>query len=158
MTGRDLVFFYLGYAIASFVAGFIADVHHPDSFRVLYIVDAASTLLPALILLTLPHIGGPLASRDKVEMSGNLMPTTTGITALGTVPSKAIPDSTVQFNTASARSCGRNEVYSSSIGQCIPKNAGNGTRVFIRHGCPYNLDKACMRTQGGLLVQCHCVS
>lgn len=65
---------------------------------------------------------------------------------------------TVQFDTASARSCGRNEVYSSSMGQCIPKNAGNGTRVFIRHGCPYNLDKVCMRTQGGLLVQCHCVS
>ena len=54
--------------------------------------------------------------------------------------------------------CGSNQVYSSSMGQCIPKNAGNGTKVFIPHGCPYNLDKACIKTQGGLLVQCHCVS
>jgi hypothetical protein len=65
---------------------------------------------------------------------------------------------TVHSDTASASRCGRNQVYSSSMGQCIPKNAGNGTRVFIRHGCPYNLDKACIRTQGGLLVHCHCVS
>ena len=63
-----------------------------------------------------------------------------------------------QSSVASAYSCGRNQVYSSSLGQCIPRNAGNGKRVFIPHGCPYNLDKSCIRTQGGLLVQCHCVS
>ena len=63
-----------------------------------------------------------------------------------------------QSNTADAAVCGRNQVYSSSLGQCIPKNAGNGKRVFIPHGCPYNLDRVCIRTQGGLLVQCHCVS
>ena len=64
----------------------------------------------------------------------------------------------VQSDTASAARCGLNQVYSSSMGQCIPKNAGNGTKVSIPHGCPYNLDKVCIRTQGGLLVQCHCVS
>ncbi len=31
-----------------------------------------------------------------------------------------------QSNTADAAVCGRNQVYSSSLGQCIPKNAGNG--------------------------------
>jgi hypothetical protein len=65
---------------------------------------------------------------------------------------------TVQSDTASAASCKRNEVYSSSMGQCIPRNAGAGTKVFIPHGCPSNLDKTCIRTQGGLLVQCRCVS
>ncbi len=65
---------------------------------------------------------------------------------------------TVQSNTANAATCGRNQVYSSSMGQCIPRNAGNGTKVFIPHGCPSNLDKVCIRTQGGLLVQCRCVS
>jgi hypothetical protein len=64
----------------------------------------------------------------------------------------------VQSETASAAACGPNQVYSSSMGQCIPKNAGNGTKVFIPHGCPSNLDKACIKTQGGLLVKCRCVS
>ena len=64
----------------------------------------------------------------------------------------------VQSDTASGAECGRNQGYSSSMGQCIPKNAGNGTKVSIPHGCPYNLDKVCIRTQGGLLVQCRCVS
>ena len=63
-----------------------------------------------------------------------------------------------QSGAANAFSCGRNQVYSSSMGQCIPKDAGRGKKVLIPHGCPYNLDKACIRTQGGLLVQCHCVS
>jgi hypothetical protein len=54
--------------------------------------------------------------------------------------------------------CKPDQVYSSSMGQCIPKHARSGTKVFILHGCPYNLDKACIRTPGGALVQCHCVS
>lgn len=37
------------------------------------------------------------ARGDMVEMCGNLKPTTTGITALGTVPSAAIPGSNVQL-------------------------------------------------------------
>lgn len=64
----------------------------------------------------------------------------------------------VQSETVIAAGCGRNQVYSSSMGQCIPKNADDGTKVFIPRGCPQGLDKACIRTQGGLLVQCRCVS
>ena len=30
-------------------------------------------------------------------------------------------------------------------------------RIFIRGGCPYNLDKVCDRNRAGKLV-CHCVS
>jgi hypothetical protein len=66
---------------------------------------------------------------------------------------------TMQSDAASAAgSCGPNMVYSSSMGQCIPKNAGAETKVIIPHGCPYNLDKVCMRSQGGTLTRCHCVS
>ena len=66
---------------------------------------------------------------------------------------------TLQFDSANAAGgCGPNQVYSSSMGQCIPKNAGAETKVLIPHGCPYNLDKVCMRSQGGTLTRCRCVS
>jgi len=62
-------------------------------------------------------------------------------------------------HTASAASgCRRGQVYNSRMGQCIPREAGASTKVFIPHGCPYNLDKSCMKTPSGRLVQCHCVS
>ena len=31
-------------------------------------------------------------------------------------------------------------------------------KVFIRGGCPYNLDKECDRLPNGRLVHCRCVS
>jgi hypothetical protein len=31
-------------------------------------------------------------------------------------------------------------------------------KVFILHGCPYNLDKECYRNRYGKLVRCRCVS
>jgi hypothetical protein len=65
----------------------------------------------------------------------------------------------VQSGHASAAGgCGPDMVYSSSMGQCIPKSAGAETKVIIPHGCPQNLDKVCMRAQGGTLTRCHCVS
>ena len=30
--------------------------------------------------------------------------------------------------------------------------------IFIKGGCPYNLDKACIRDRRGKLVKCRCVS
>jgi len=30
--------------------------------------------------------------------------------------------------------------------------------IFIPHGCPYNLDKACIRGPKGKLIKCRCVS
>jgi hypothetical protein len=30
--------------------------------------------------------------------------------------------------------------------------------VFIRGGCPYNLDKICLRDRNGKLVHCRCAS
>ena len=55
-----------------------------------------------------------------------------------------------------ASQCGAGRVYSSSLGKCIPNAAG--TRVFISHGCPYNLDKVCYKNSYGRLVNCRCVS
>jgi len=71
---------------------------------------------------------------------------------------QCVPKSLGQGPAKSSSGCKLNEVYSSSMGQCIPKDAGSGTKVLIPHGCPYNLDKACIRTPAGALVQCHCVS
>ncbi len=82
---------------------------------------------------------------------------------------QCIPKSAGQGGPANPPSgCKANEVYSSSMGQCIPKSAGQGgpagppsgggTKVFFPHGCPQNLDKSCIRTPSGALVQCRCVS
>jgi hypothetical protein len=71
---------------------------------------------------------------------------------------QCIPKSLGQGPAKPPSGCKQNEVYSSSMGQCIPKDAGSGTKVLIPHGCPQNLDKACIKTPGGALIQCHCVS
>jgi hypothetical protein len=56
--------------------------------------------------------------------------------------------------TASAAvRCGSNEVYSSSMRQCIPTTGP----WFIKGGCPYNLDKECHRGPRGRII-CRCVS
>ena len=72
---------------------------------------------------------------------------------------QCVPKSLGQGTAKPSSGCKPNEVYSSSMGQCIPKDAGgSGTKVFIPHGCPQNLDKSCIRTPSGALVQCRCVS
>jgi len=68
--GLSFAVLNLGIGAGGVVAGFIADVHRPSSFQVLYVVNAVASVLPAIILLTLPHVGHALASRDKVEMAG----------------------------------------------------------------------------------------
>ena len=51
--------------------------------------------------------------------------------------------------------CNNNQVYSSSLHRCMQKPAHS---VFIRHGCPYNLDRRCTMTGNGRLINCKCVS
>ena len=68
--GLSFAVLNLGIGAGGFVAGFIADVHRPSSFRVLYEVNSIAAVLPAVILLTLPKVGHALASRDKVEAAG----------------------------------------------------------------------------------------
>ena len=37
-------------------------------------------------------------------------------------------------------------------------HSDGGHRVFIKHGCPSNLDKVCSKSSTGRLYNCHCVS
>jgi MFS family permease len=69
--GLSFAILNLGIGIGGVVAGFIADVHRPDSFRVLYLVDGATTLIPMLIVLALRSVGGPVvAATEKKTKSG----------------------------------------------------------------------------------------
>jgi MFS family permease len=64
--GLSFALLNLGIGTGGIVSGFIADVHRPASFRVLYLVDGASWLLPALLLLAMPAVGRavPRAKQD----------------------------------------------------------------------------------------------
>ncbi len=61
----------LGIGIGGVMAGFIADVHNPSYFTVLYAVDGLSWLLPFLILtLLLPTVGRRMAHSARDEADG----------------------------------------------------------------------------------------
>lgn len=68
--GLSFAILNLGIGVGGTVAGFIADLHSPASFRTLYLVDGATTLIPALILLSLPSIGHRLASEEAAASAG----------------------------------------------------------------------------------------
>jgi MFS family permease len=55
--GLSFAVLNLGIGAGGVVAGFIADVHHPTSFQVLYLVNAISWLGPATVLLSMPKVG-----------------------------------------------------------------------------------------------------
>jgi MFS family permease len=55
--GLSFAILNLGIGAGGVIAGFIADVHHPASFQVLYLTDAATLLVPAAILLSMPQVG-----------------------------------------------------------------------------------------------------
>ncbi len=68
--GLNFAVLNLGIGLGGIVSGFIADVHHPGSFQVLYLIDAIAVLLPGVILLTMPGVGRPVqraagARRDE---------------------------------------------------------------------------------------------
>lgn len=60
--GLNFAVLNLGIGTGGLVAGFIADVDRPASFEVLYLVNAAAGLLPAVLLLTMPGVGRAAAS------------------------------------------------------------------------------------------------
>jgi MFS family permease len=68
--GLSFAILNLGIGVGGTVAGFIVDLHSAASFRTLYLVDGATTLIPALILISLPGIGHRLASHDAVAAAG----------------------------------------------------------------------------------------
>ena len=61
----------LGIGVGGLVSGFLADIDHPNSFRVLYLIDGLSYLMPFLILVVLlPGIGGPVPAGPKSDGPG----------------------------------------------------------------------------------------
>ena len=55
--GLSFAVLNLGIGVGGVVAGFIADVHHPTSFQVLYVVNAISWMGPVSVLLSMPRVG-----------------------------------------------------------------------------------------------------
>ncbi len=66
----NFVLLNLGLGLGAAIAGFIANVDNPDSFKVLYTVDACSWIVPAAVLLSLPHIGHRLVSKEAAADAG----------------------------------------------------------------------------------------
>jgi MFS family permease len=59
--GLQFTMVNLGIGIGGLIAGAIVDVHRPGTFQVVYLLDAATFLVPAAILLALPAVGVRLA-------------------------------------------------------------------------------------------------
>lgn len=68
--GLSFALLNLGIGTGGIVSGFIADVHHASSFRVLYLVDGVSWLLPAVVLASMPTVGRAVAREPDAEPSG----------------------------------------------------------------------------------------
>ncbi len=60
--GLSFAILNLGIGTGGLISSFIANVNDPSSFRLLYLVDGCTTLLPMLILLSLRGVGGPIAT------------------------------------------------------------------------------------------------
>jgi MFS family permease len=67
--GLNFAILNLGIGAGGVIAGFIANLHHPASFELLYRVNAATFVLPALILLALPGVGRPIPADPSHEAS-----------------------------------------------------------------------------------------
>jgi MFS family permease len=68
--GLSFAILNLGIGVGGLTAGFIADIHHPASFQLLYVINGIAVIAPALILLSMRGIGGPIVRREaKLEHS-----------------------------------------------------------------------------------------
>jgi MFS family permease len=67
--GLSFAILNLGLGAGGVVAGFIADVNHASSFRMLYLVNAAAAVIPALILVSLPTVGHRLVAPTRAPGS-----------------------------------------------------------------------------------------
>ncbi|MEU1967017.1 MFS transporter [Micromonospora sediminicola] len=55
--GLNFALLNLGIGVGGLISGAVVDVARPATFQAIYVLDAVSYLTPALILLTLPHVG-----------------------------------------------------------------------------------------------------
>ncbi|MEV1108742.1 MFS transporter [Micromonospora sp. NPDC049751] len=62
--GLNFALLNLGIGIGGMASGAIVDTARPDTFQTIYLLDAVSYLMPALILLTLPGVGHRLGQRS----------------------------------------------------------------------------------------------
>ncbi|MEU5942089.1 MFS transporter [Micromonospora sp. NPDC047548] len=60
--GLNFALLNLGIGVGGLTSGAIVDIARPATFQLIYLLDALSYLTPALILLSLPHIGHRLAA------------------------------------------------------------------------------------------------
>ncbi|MFC3503253.1 MFS transporter [Micromonospora krabiensis] len=65
--GLNFALLNLGIGIGGLVSGAIVDVTRPITFQMIYVLDAISYLMPALILLTLPAVGRRLVADPADE-------------------------------------------------------------------------------------------
>ncbi|MFC4019708.1 MFS transporter [Micromonospora sp. GCM10011542] len=73
--GLNFALLNLGIGIGGLTSGAIVDVTRPGTFQAIYLLDAVSYLMPALILLTLPGVGHrltQLATDDRPASGGYL--------------------------------------------------------------------------------------
>ncbi|MEV4658920.1 MFS transporter [Micromonospora sp. NPDC049301] len=61
--GLNFALLNLGIGVGGMTSGAIIDTARPGTFQVIYLLDAVSYLMPALILLTLPGVGHRLGRR-----------------------------------------------------------------------------------------------
>ncbi|MFG1884168.1 MFS transporter [Micromonospora sp. NPDC049102] len=73
--GLNFALLNLGIGIGGMTSGAIVDTTRPASFQTIYLLDAVSYLMPALILLTLPGVGHRLGHRsaDADRSSGGYL-------------------------------------------------------------------------------------
>jgi MFS family permease len=65
--GLSFAILNLGIGAGGIIAGFIANVHRPGSFQLIYVINAGATLIPAFILLSLRHIGQAIPAPERAE-------------------------------------------------------------------------------------------
>jgi MFS family permease len=67
--GLSFTLLNLGIGIGGLISGAIVDASRPITFQAIYFGDAVSYLIPALILLSLPHVGRRVAREDVAPAS-----------------------------------------------------------------------------------------
>ena len=67
--GLSFTLLNLGIGIGGLISGAIVDASRPVTFQAIYFGDAVSYLIPALILLSLPHVGRRVAHEDVAPAS-----------------------------------------------------------------------------------------
>ncbi|MBM7491410.1 MFS family permease [Micromonospora luteifusca] len=65
--GLNFALLNLGIGIGGMTSGAIVDTARPGTFQTIYLLDAVTYLMPALILLTLPTVGHRLGSRRGTD-------------------------------------------------------------------------------------------